>query len=126
MHFIIFVAFDQLYSGWNRVLETVSSIGISTEILFDLFEHIYYELLEMNEIDSARSLLYNSFPLQSMKTDEIHKMRYCRLEQLLINNNGHFSNMQLYGYGVNKEKKRKEIAENMEKQLFESSPHYCH
>ena len=112
---------DIINGKWNRVLETVSSISISNEILFDLFEQIFFELIEMNEIDSARNLLYNSYPLQSMKIDEIHNMRYSRLQQILLNHDNN-NNKNKKTNNKDKDKRRREIAENIEKQLFESSP----
>jgi len=127
---------DQLLSDimngrWNRVLQIVSSIGISSEALYDLFEQIFFELIEMDEIDSARHLLYNSAPLQSMKTDETHTIRYSRLEQIILHCHDEHAKRdiihQLYGFDANhqlnsKEKRRKQIAENIEKQVFEASP----
>eukprot|EP01084_Bolivina_argentea_P163938 285120_1 len=115
---------SDIHNGkWNTVLETVSSIGISSEVLFDLFEQIFFELIEINEIDAARSLLYTSEPLISMKSDEIHNIRYSRLEQILLNTvNNNFNISQLYGYGYNKLQKRKQISEQISKEIFEVSP----
>eukprot|EP01084_Bolivina_argentea_P144229 253115_1 len=108
---------------WNKVLEITSSISVPSEVLFDLFEQILFELVEMNEIDSARSLLFNSQPLIAMKNDEIHNIRYCRLQQIVNDADNNRVNLsQLYGYGANKEQRRKHIAEQMQKEVFEVAP----
>jgi len=114
---------DIEHGKWKSVLEVTSSVGLSSSTAFDLFEQMLFELIELNELDAARSLLLHSEPLQSMKEDEVHRIRYSRLDQLVMNaESGQFAVSDLYGMGWSKETKRKQIAECVEKEVFEAAP----
>jgi len=63
----------------------------------------------MRETDLAREMLRTTEPLQVLKTQEPD--RYFRLETFL-NRNIHDAH-ELYAYGINKERKRQEIADSL-------------
>ena len=55
---------------WDAVLRQVSNMRLPQENVVELFEHIVLEMIELREIDTARSILRTSEAMQVMKVEE--------------------------------------------------------
>lgn len=100
---------------WNEVLNALSSVSISRETEYDLFEQIIRELIQMSEIDCARRLLFESEPMERMK--QANKSRYELLLQSLTNRNTTDIDQQLHW-----QQRREEIAHSVRRQVLEVQP----
>jgi hypothetical protein len=74
-----------------------------------LLPQVCLELIEMRETELAREMLRTTEPLQLLKTQDPD--RYFRLETFL--NRKIHDAQELYAYGLNKERRRQEIADSL-------------
>ncbi len=97
---------------WDQVLQTLIPLRLPASKLMDLYEHIIVELVEMGEVAAAKSLLRETEPMDLLK--ENYQDRYLNLEDLLVKPSGAKDG---YLNGKSKEKRRKEIAEALIKEI---------
>ncbi|KAI8620464.1 WD40 repeat-containing protein SMU1-like protein [Chytriomyces sp. MP71] len=100
---------DITQGHWDVVLKTISNLSIPQRKLLDLYEHITIELVEMKEIQAARSLLRQTEVMQLLK--ETFPERYLRLEGLLAKPS--FDSKEAYPNKASKEKRRAFIAQSL-------------
>jgi WD40 repeat-containing protein SMU1 len=72
---------DIINGNWDSVLKNLSTLQIPVEKLFDLYEHILIEMVELKELDTARAILRQSNPLIKMKTEQPE--RWNKLEKVI-------------------------------------------
>ena len=112
-------------------LQEVSTLSLPTEVLMSLYEQVVLEMLELREMDTARSLLRNTAPMVHMKRADPercvacsvngrtatppsrpffsrHSARYVSLDNWL--NRGTFDAKIAYAAGASKQSRRADIA----------------
>ena len=118
---------SSIVSGkWDYVLQQVREMGsvdvqISTlmlpkTVLMDLYEQIFYELLEIREMFTANEMLTKCEPLVMMKTEM--EERYCSWLSLMgryLNlqywlKKSYFDPVEAYPAGESKESRRQKLA----------------
>ena len=104
--------------GWGLVLDQIANISLSKELYFDLFEHIFYELIELNEIDCAKELLYKSVPLIKLKNE--NKDRWDCLNYFIFTPDK-FNPNEYYKYN-NKTNSRIKLINDINKELIQIQP----
>jgi len=107
-HLDTFIA-DITHGRWDLVLSQVSALKLPLMKLIALYEQVILELIEFREIDLARELLRSCQPMILLKKEDPE--RYLRLEHFL--NKPVFDPVEAYPIGINKEKKRIEIAQSL-------------
>ena len=100
---------DIITGRWDHVLKVLSSTKIPDKKLYDLYEQIFIELLEMRELGAAKSLLRQTDSMTKMKREQPD--RYVNLESLLTR--PYFDSKEVYGEHGSKEKKRTAIATSL-------------
>eukprot|EP01091_Cochliopodium_minus_P021549 TRINITY_DN990_c0_g2_i1.p1 TRINITY_DN990_c0_g2~~TRINITY_DN990_c0_g2_i1.p1 ORF type:complete len:574 (-),score=191.20 TRINITY_DN990_c0_g2_i1:23-1744(-) len=65
--------------NWDKVLAQVNKLHLSFGVLCDLYEQVFYELLELREVEIARMLLRQTRVLQILKEEQ--SQRYLKLER---------------------------------------------
>ena len=103
---------------WDAVLRQVSNLRLPEAAIMDLFEQVALELIELREIDAARSLMRTSAALQALRREE--STRYLRLERLAGSNI--FDARDAYPDGSTKERRRAEIADMLVKEVSVAPP----
>ncbi|TFJ81885.1 hypothetical protein NSK_007132 [Nannochloropsis salina CCMP1776] len=94
---------------WDSVLPQAAGLQLPQDKLLALYEQVCLELIEMRETELAREMLRTTEPLQLLKTQDPD--RYFRLETFL--NRKIHDAQELYAYGLNKERRRQEIADSL-------------
>ena len=78
------LAHDIRSGDWTGALQQISALQIEDQILFNLHEQIFLELLEKGELEVCERMLTNSSVFGYMrKLDTISNVRYQRLESFL-------------------------------------------
>ncbi|RKP18848.1 WD40 repeat-like protein, partial [Rozella allomycis CSF55] len=98
--------------NWDKVFEELNSVQMPSKNLVDLFEHVFYELMEIGEVGTARSVLRQTDPMIVLR--EIDPDRYLKLEYMLAKHT--FDPSQAY-QGTTKEKRRRDIAQKLTSQM---------
>ena len=98
---------DVLAGRWDAVMSVVATLKLPALLLFDLYEQLVFELIEMREIDTARQVLRSSEAMALLK----HKQpdRYAKMESLA--GAPYFEHRDAYADGSSKEHRRGQIAE---------------
>lgn len=65
----LFIA-DIKAGRWDSVLRQVQSLELPSRHLMDLFEHVIIEMLELRELEVARTIMRRSEPMQVMKEEQ--------------------------------------------------------
>lgn len=85
--------YNNIITGnWSLVLETMTDASISIDIMSDVYEHIFKEMLAEGEIEAARVILRQTDTMVRMKEGDVE--RYLSLENAMseaVNNEGAFS-----------------------------------
>eukprot|EP01063_Lacrimia_lanifica_P032226 TRINITY_DN5467_c0_g1_i1.p1 TRINITY_DN5467_c0_g1~~TRINITY_DN5467_c0_g1_i1.p1 ORF type:complete len:520 (+),score=185.24 TRINITY_DN5467_c0_g1_i1:166-1725(+) len=92
--------------NWDRVLEALKHMSLPCARLFDLYEQIVIEMMELREVEVARRLLRDTEVMQKMSNEAVE--RYTRIQQLTKKQ--FFDVRDAYPEGGTKEKRRAVIA----------------
>ncbi|OEH80504.1 WD-40 repeat-containing protein [Cyclospora cayetanensis] len=106
-----FVA-DVQHGKWDEVLKTAAMMSLTEETQQMLYEHIFYEMLELRETELARLLLRETAVLQQMRQQDPEHFK--RLDQLATR--PFFDAKEVY-QGTPKEKRRSAIAQALAVEL---------
>jgi len=93
---------------WDSVLRQALSLKLPTAKLVNLYEQVMLEMLELREIETARSLLRNTEAMQTLKGSDWE--RYRRLEDLVART--YFDPRDAYG-DSSKERRRGQLASSL-------------
>eukprot|EP00735_Rhodelphis_limneticus_P010174 TRINITY_DN2927_c5_g1::TRINITY_DN2927_c5_g1_i2::g.4634::m.4634 TRINITY_DN2927_c5_g1::TRINITY_DN2927_c5_g1_i2::g.4634 ORF type:complete len:544 (+),score=120.41,sp/Q8W117/SMU1_ARATH/60.67/0.0,WD40/PF00400.27/0.0034,WD40/PF00400.27/3.6e-07,WD40/PF00400.27/4.4e-07,WD40/PF00400.27/2e-11,WD40/PF00400.27/0.0031,Nup160/PF11715.3/6.2e+02,Nup160/PF11715.3/0.027,Nup160/PF11715.3/0.00044,PQQ_2/PF13360.1/0.011,Nucleoporin_N/PF08801.6/1.3e+02,Nucleoporin_N/PF08801.6/15,Nucleoporin_N/PF08801.6/1.3,PQQ_3/PF135 len=94
---------------WDSVLKTVENLQLPDQKLFDLYEQMITELIELRELDTARAILRETEPMHKFKREQPDT--YLRLEQLLAR--PYFTAKEAYRDGESKERRRAVLAQSL-------------
>jgi WD40 repeat-containing protein SMU1 len=98
---------------WDSVLNNISTLKLPVNKLIDLYEQIIIELVEMKEIDVARTILNKTGPMGVVLRQE-NSERWHRIDQILTRSS--FDPREIY-LGGSKEKRREEIADALSREV---------
>ncbi|KAI9484857.1 WD40-repeat-containing domain protein [Zychaea mexicana] len=98
---------------WDVVLRQVQNMKIPPKYLYDLYEQMITELVELNEQSTAKVLLRRSEPMASLRENQVD--RYAKLEELVARPK--FDAKLAYPDGATKEGRRKAAAKGLGDQI---------
>uniref|UniRef100_A0A7S0VM30 WD40 repeat-containing protein SMU1 n=1 Tax=Polytomella parva TaxID=51329 RepID=A0A7S0VM30_9CHLO len=109
---------SNIHNGrWDTVLTQVSQLKLPRSKLEDLYEQIAFEMLELRENDTARSLIRQTPVLQRLKMD--NPERYLKLEHLC--NRTYFDPKEAYGTGT-RDRRRAAVAASLSQEVTTVPP----
>ena len=97
---------DVMNGEWERVITTTNTLQLPSHILFDLYEHITLEMLELKEIDVARRLLRSTKVMNLLALQD--RPRHSRLEALAART--FYTSADLYLQGETRESRRRALS----------------
>lgn len=110
---------NDINSGhWDIVLRTIRLFKLPDNKLYDLYEQIVIELIELREIKAANWLISKTEPLQKLKSS--FPDRYLRLQYLL--GRSFFDHNEAYRGGGSKDRRRTAIAQELKKEISVVGP----
>ncbi|GAM23339.1 hypothetical protein SAMD00019534_065140 [Acytostelium subglobosum LB1] len=110
---------DDVKQGrWDKVLMELAHVKLSPASLVDLYEQIIVEMLDMGELELAKSLLRKSEAMNHLRLNNID--RYLRLEHYL--QRGSVDLRDFYDAGVSTDKRRAQLATLLGKEIQSVEP----
>lgn len=67
---------DVTHGRWDSVLQQISTLSLPLPLLFDIYEEMVIELIELKEIDTARAIMGQTEAMLALK--ERDQERYLR------------------------------------------------
>eukprot|EP01061_Rhynchopus_euleeides_P016565 TRINITY_DN27885_c0_g2_i1.p1 TRINITY_DN27885_c0_g2~~TRINITY_DN27885_c0_g2_i1.p1 ORF type:complete len:560 (+),score=194.54 TRINITY_DN27885_c0_g2_i1:116-1681(+) len=98
---------------WEKVLAAVTQMRLPRDKLFDLYEHVTLEMLELKEIDVARKLMRTTEALRLLAMHDA--ARYSRLDALASKTL--YSLQDVYPPGETRESRRNAIAASLSSEV---------
>ena len=113
---------DVHHGRWDSVLQQISTLSLPLPLLFDIYEQMVIELIELKENDTARAILGQTEAMMALKERDQDRylrsdfLKLCytdgisqsRLQRLL--SKPYFHPNDAYAEGASKEKRRAAIA----------------
>ncbi|KXN74126.1 MGC81475 protein-like protein [Conidiobolus coronatus NRRL 28638] len=110
---------SQILNGeWDSVINSLKDANLSNQTLIELYEEMIFDLLEIGDLSTARTLLRQSEPMNQLL--ESNESRYLKIEGFLSRTE--FDSSLYLPKGVTKEENRKNIAEKICKELSNIPP----
>lgn len=100
---------DIQQGNWDNVLRSLARVSLPTEKLTLLYDQICLEMIELREMEVARSILRETPAMELMK--QTNPSRYMKLETLM--GKTFFDVRDAYPDGSTKEKRRAQIAQTL-------------
>ncbi len=91
--------------NWEKLLPVLSELGLPAQRLSPIYEHIVIELIEINQLSTARAILRNTEAISKLK--DSYPDRYLHLETLLTDSS---FNPSLAYPGGSKQASRQSVA----------------
>ncbi|EFA86351.1 WD40 repeat-containing protein [Heterostelium album PN500] len=104
---------DVKHGQWDKVIMDLSYMNLTPSLSVDLYEQIIAELLDMGELDLAKSLLRKSDAMNYLKLNNVN--RYLRLEHYL--QRGNIDLVDFYEPGIDTYKRRAQLAVELSKEI---------
>ena len=96
---------DVQQGHWDAVMTVVSTLRLPAPLLADIYQQLVLELIEMRELDTARSVLRSAGPMVRLRDEQ--SSRHARLEALAAK--PFFDPREAYDSGNSKERSRAQI-----------------
>lgn len=116
---------DVQHGRWDAVMSVVATLKLPQALLANLYEQLIVELIEMRELEMARTLLQTADPMLRLREEESE--RHAKLEALAAK--PYFDPRDVYGeeaasgasggggQHAGKERRRNELAEQLREQV---------
>jgi len=114
---------DVHHGRWDSVLQQISTLSLPLPLLFDIYEQMVIELIELKENDTARAILGQTEAMMALKErdqDRYLRSAFLKLWSILMENfksrlqrllsKPYFHPNDAYAEGASKEKRRAAIA----------------